>query len=168
MLLQNLIDLTLLNISSTKMQTPQSKVTYLVILTPIDEVPGYEPDGFVEIFSTIQFSTDCDVTVGAGRVTSYSKKCWWPSLPILVMTSHQWRHVTEILASKVNYPENTGVRLRRFCGNFFHRGFLLRFMHFGGILEIGFFENVWKKFPQFVNRGTPVLWKKFPQFANRG
>ena len=44
----------------------------VVKLTPIDEVPGYEPGGFVEIFSTIQFSTDCDVTVGAGRVTSYS------------------------------------------------------------------------------------------------
>ena len=87
--------------------------------------------------------------------------------------------MTEIFASKVNYPENTGVRLRRFGGNFFHRGFLLRLRHFGGILEIGlrhfggileigFLENVWKKFPQFVNRGTPVLWKKFPPFANRG
>ena len=34
--------------------------------------------------------------------------------------------------------------------------------------EIGSLANVWKKFPQIRLSRIPDLWKKFPQFANKG
>ena len=88
-------------------------------LTLIGAVLGYESSGFVEIFSTFRFRSDCDVTIGAGWVTSCSKESWWPRVPIPNMTSDQWRHVTKIFTSKVNHPENPGVRLVLYeSGNF--------------------------------------------------
>ena len=95
-------------------------VLFFPSFTLIGKVLGYDSGGFVEIFSTFRFRSDCDVTVGAGWVTSCLKESWWLSVPIPHMKSDQWRHVTKIFASKVNYP---GVRLRRFCGNFFQNTF---------------------------------------------
>ena len=64
-------------------------------------------------------------------MTSRSKASWWPRVPLPHMTSDQWRHVTKIFTFKMNYPENIGVRLKRFCGNFFHMNFQIFFSFLG-------------------------------------